>query len=32
MEARNISKSQVINDVLLAAQPTKEFVTIEQVA
>jgi 3-hydroxybutyrate dehydrogenase len=27
-----MSKDQVINDVLLAAQPTKEFVTVEQVA
>jgi 3-hydroxybutyrate dehydrogenase len=32
MEARNMSRDQVINDVLLAAQPTKEFVTVEQVA
>ena len=32
MNARNMSKDQVINDVLLAAQPTKEFVTVEQVA
>jgi 3-hydroxybutyrate dehydrogenase len=32
MQARNMSKDQVINDVLLAAQPTKEFVTVEQVA
>ncbi len=32
MKARNMSKDQVINDVLLAAQPTKEFVTVEQVA
>lgn len=32
MKARNMTKEQVINDVLLAAQPTKEFVTIEQVA
>ena len=32
MKARNIDRDQVINDVLLAAQPTKEFVTIEQVA
>jgi 3-hydroxybutyrate dehydrogenase len=32
MDARNMSKDQVINDVLLAAQPTKEFVTVEQVA
>ena len=32
MEARNMRRDQVINDVLLAAQPTKEFVTAEQVA
>jgi 3-hydroxybutyrate dehydrogenase len=32
MKARNMSRDQVINDVLLAAQPTKEFVTAEQVA
>ena len=32
MKARNMSRDQVINDVLLAAQPTKEFVTVEQVA
>jgi 3-hydroxybutyrate dehydrogenase len=32
MEARNMSENQVIKDVLLAAQPTKEFVTVEQVA
>jgi 3-hydroxybutyrate dehydrogenase len=32
MKARNMTKEQVINDVLLAAQPTKEFVTAEQVA
>jgi 3-hydroxybutyrate dehydrogenase len=32
MKARNMTKEQVIHDVLLAAQPTKEFVTIEQVA
>jgi 3-hydroxybutyrate dehydrogenase len=32
MKARNLTKEQVINDVLLAAQPTKKFVTIEQVA
>src|ERR1700744_5791685 len=30
MKARNITKEQVIKDVLLAAQPTKEFVTSEQ--
>jgi 3-hydroxybutyrate dehydrogenase len=32
MKARNLSKEQVINDVLLAAQPTKEFVTVDQIA
>ena len=32
MKARNLTKEQVINDVLLTAQPTKEFVTPEQVA
>jgi len=32
MAARNMTKEQVIHDVLLAAQPTKEFVTSEQVA
>ena len=32
MKARNLTKEQVINDVLLQAQPTKEFVTPEQVA
>ena len=32
MKARNMSEDQVIKDVLLAAQPTKEFVTVEQVA
>jgi 3-hydroxybutyrate dehydrogenase len=32
MKARGLTREQVINDVLLAAQPTKEFVTIEQVA
>jgi 3-hydroxybutyrate dehydrogenase len=32
MKARNMSREQVINDVLLEAQPTKEFVTSEQVA
>jgi 3-hydroxybutyrate dehydrogenase len=31
MKSRNMTKDQVINDVLLAAQPTKEFVTVEQV-
>lgn len=32
MKARNLTKEQVINDVLLVAQPTKQFVTVEQVA
>jgi 3-hydroxybutyrate dehydrogenase len=32
MKARNMTREQVINDVLLVAQPTKEFVTPEQVA
>src|SRR5436189_4572503 len=32
MKARNLTKEQVIHDVLLAAQPSKEFVTSEQVA
>ncbi|NVK34552.1 MAG: SDR family oxidoreductase, partial [Rhodobacteraceae bacterium] len=31
-KARGISEEEVKRDVLLAAQPTKEFVTIEQVA
>lgn len=32
MKARNMTREQVINDVLLAAQPTKEFVKVEQIA
>ena len=32
MAARGMTKEQVINDVLLAAQPTKAFVTSDQVA
>src|SRR5580692_4733732 len=32
MKSRSMTKEQVVNDVLLAAQPTKEFVTSEQVA
>ena len=32
MKARNMTEEQVKRDVLLAAQPTKEFVTSEQVA
>jgi 3-hydroxybutyrate dehydrogenase len=32
MKARHITRDQVINDVILAAQPTKQFVTVDQVA
>jgi 3-hydroxybutyrate dehydrogenase len=32
MRARDLTRDEVINDVLLAAQPTKQFVTPEQVA
>ena len=32
MKARNLTREQVINDVLLAAQPTKRFVTVDEVA
>jgi 3-hydroxybutyrate dehydrogenase len=32
MKARNLTEEQVMRDVLLAAQPTKQFVTVEQVA
>jgi 3-hydroxybutyrate dehydrogenase len=32
MKSRNMTEEQVKRDVLLAAQPTKEFVTVEQVA
>ena len=32
MQARSLTRAQVIKDVLLAAQPTKQFVTVEQVA
>lgn len=31
-KARGLSEDEVISDVLLAAQPTKEFVTVEQLA
>lgn len=31
-KARGITKQQVIEDVLLAAQPTKKFVTVEEVS
>jgi len=32
MKARNMTKEQVMNDVLLAAQPTKQFVQVDEVA
>jgi 3-hydroxybutyrate dehydrogenase len=32
MKARNMTEEQVKQDVLLAAQPTKQFVSVEQVA
>jgi 3-hydroxybutyrate dehydrogenase len=32
MKARGLTREQVINDVMLVAQPTKQFVTVEQVA
>jgi 3-hydroxybutyrate dehydrogenase len=32
MKARNMTREQVLNDVMLAAQPTKQFVTVDQVA
>jgi 3-hydroxybutyrate dehydrogenase len=32
MKARGLTKEQVIEEVMLKAQPTKEFVTVEQVA
>lgn len=32
MKARGLTREQVMNDVMLAAQPTKQFVTVEQVA
>jgi len=32
MKARHLTREQVINDVLLDAQPTKQFVTVDQVA
>jgi 3-hydroxybutyrate dehydrogenase len=31
-KARGISEEEVIRDVLLAAQPTKRFVTVEELA
>ena len=32
MKARNLTREEVINNVLLTAQPTKQFVTVDQVA
>ncbi|MCD8493992.1 MAG: 3-hydroxybutyrate dehydrogenase, partial [Alphaproteobacteria bacterium] len=32
MKARNMTKEQVMNEVLLKAQPTKKFVTVEEIA
>ena len=32
MKARNLTREQVMNDVMLASQPTKQFVTVDQVA
>ena len=32
MKARGLTREQVINDVLLAGQPTKQFVTVDQVS
>ena len=32
MKARNMTREQVMHDVLLEAQPTKHFVTVDQVA
>ncbi len=32
MTARNMTREQVINDVMLERQPTKQFVTVDQVA
>ena len=32
MKTRNMTEEQVKRDVLLAAQPTKQFVTVDQVA
>ncbi len=32
MKTRNMTREQVMNDVMLAAQPTKTFVTVDQVA
>ncbi len=32
MKARGLTREQVMNDVLLAAQPTKQFVTVDEIA
>lgn len=32
MKARGLTRDQVMNDVLLSAQPTKKFVTVDEVA
>lgn len=32
MKARSMTREQVVNDVLLSAQPTKQFVSIDEVA
>ena len=32
MKARNMTREQVVNDVILAAQPTKQFVKVDDVA
>ncbi len=32
MRTRNLTREEVMNDVLLAAQPTKRFVTVDEVA
>ena len=32
MEARHMTREQVMNEVLLTAQPTRQFVTVEEVA
>jgi 3-hydroxybutyrate dehydrogenase len=32
MKARNMTQEQVMNDVLLAGQPTKQFVTVDEIA
>jgi 3-hydroxybutyrate dehydrogenase len=32
MKARNMTRDEVMNDVLLAGQPTKKFVTVDEIA